>query len=71
MAVPLSQRVAESRARLIEAGGRSIPRGMLKPDAAQALADLVAAGYAATETGVIAAALLDAQKKLRRGENNS
>ena len=66
MATSLSARVAASRERLKAAGGRAIPRGMLQPDAAQALAELLAAGYAPSETGVISTALLDAQKKLNR-----
>jgi len=44
---------------------------MLQPDAAQALAELLSAGYAPTESGVIATALLDVQKKLRRTAKNS
>lgn len=71
MAVSLSERVKRSKLALIERGGRAIPRGMLQPDAAQALAELLAAGYAPTESGVIATALLDVQKKLRRTAKNS
>jgi hypothetical protein len=44
---------------------------MLQPDAAQALAELLAAGYGPTETGVISAALLDAQKKMNRAAKNT
>lgn len=47
------------------------PRGVLQPDAAAALAALLDAGYSDTATGVISAALLDAQKKLRRTAKNS
>ncbi len=71
MAVSLSERVKKSKLALIERGGRAIPRGMLQPDAAQALAELLSAGYAPTESGVIATALLDVQKKLRRTAKNS
>jgi hypothetical protein len=71
MATSLSARVAASRERLKAAGGRAIPRGMLQPDAAQALAELLAAGYGPTETGVISAALLDAQKKMKRAAKNT
>lgn len=71
MATSLSARVAASRERLKAAGGRAIPRGMLQPDAAQALAELLAAGYAPSETGVISAALLDAQKKMNRAAKNT
>lgn len=66
MAVSLSERVKKSKLALIERGGRAIPRGMLQPDAAQALAELLAARYAPSETGVISTALLDAQKKMNR-----
>lgn len=70
MATSLSERVRASRERLKQAGGRAIPRGMLQPDAAAALADLLAAGYAGTETGVISTALLDAQRKISRSLTN-
>lgn len=70
MATSLSERVRASRERLKLAGGRAIPRGMLKPDAAAALAALLTAGYADSEAGVISAALLDAQKKIRRNPTN-
>lgn len=65
-----AQRVRKSEASLIERGGRRMPSGMLQPDAAQALADLVAAGYAASPVAVISAALLDAQRKIRRNPTN-
>lgn len=68
MALTLSERVAASREKLKAAGGRAVPRGMLQPDAARALAELLDSGYAANETAVISAALLDAQKKLVRGQ---
>lgn len=48
-----------------------MPSGMLKPDAAQALAQLLTAGYADSEAGVIAAALLDAKKKMERAPKTS
>ena len=41
-----------------------MPSGMLQPEAAQALAALVACGYAASPVAVITTALLDAQKKM-------
>lgn len=56
--------VRRSESALKQRGGRRMPNGMLQPDAAQALADLVAAGYAASPVAVISAALLDAQKKV-------
>lgn len=43
-----------------------MPDGHLQPDAAQALEDLLAAGYARSPVAVIATALLDAQRKLNR-----
>jgi hypothetical protein len=61
-----SQRVMRANAALIEKGGRRMPGGYLQPDAAQALADLIAAGYAGGAVAVISAALLDAQRKLGR-----
>ena len=71
MATSLSARVAASRERLKAAGGRAIPRGMLQPAAAQALADLVATGYAESPVAVISAALLDAQRKISRSGSAS
>lgn len=65
-AVSASQRVAKARAKLLQEGGRRLPTGYLQPDAASALDALLAAGYAPTTTGVIAAALLDAQRKIAR-----
>lgn len=61
-----SERVRRANAALVARGGRRIPDGHLQPDAAQALADLVAAGYGASPMACIAAALLDAQKKVQR-----
>ena len=66
MAVSLTDRVKKSQQAAIERGGRATPRGILKPDAAAALAALLGAGYSDTATGVISAALLDAEKKIRR-----
>lgn len=67
-AAPLTpaQRVRRAEASLRERGGRRMPDGHLQPDAAQALADLVASGYAASPVAVISAALLDAQRKINR-----
>lgn len=61
-----AQRVRRAEASLRERGGRRMPDGHLQPDAAQALADLVASGYAASPVAVISAALLDAQRKISR-----
>lgn len=60
------QRVRRAEAALKERGGRRMPGGMLQPDAAQALDELIAAGYAGSPLAVISAALLDAKKKINR-----
>ena len=65
-AKPLSQRVRDSEKALKARGGRRMPSGFLQPDAALALADLVAAGYAPSPVAVISAALLDAQMYMAR-----
>ena len=61
---PLSQRVKDSQNSLKTRGGRRMPSGFLQPEAAQALADLVAAGYAPSPVAVISFALLDARRKI-------
>jgi hypothetical protein len=61
-----AQRVAKAREKLLQEGGRRLPTGYLQPDAAAALDALLSAGYAPTATGVIAASLLDAQRKITR-----
>ena len=61
-----AQRVRKAQQALKERGGRRMPSGYLQPDAAQALADLVASGYGASPVAVISAALLDTQKKVKR-----
>lgn len=66
-----AQRVRRAEASLRERGGRRMPDGHLQPDAAQALADLVATGYAASPVAVISAALLDAQRKISRSGSAS
>lgn len=66
-ALTLSQRVRRAESSLKERGGRRMPNGFLQPDAAQALADLVQAGYAPSPVAVISAALLDARRKVKRG----
>ena len=53
-----SERVRRANAALVARGGRRMPDGYLQPDAAQALADLVATGYAPSPVAVIAKALL-------------
>lgn len=62
-----SQRVRRAESALKARGGRRMPDGHLQPDAAQALADLVQAGYAPSQVAVISAALLDARRKVKRG----
>ena len=62
----LAQRVRRAEASLKERGGRRMPNGYLQPDAAQALDDLVATGYALSPVAAISAALLDARKKAKR-----
>ena len=64
-----AQRVRRAEAALKERGGRRMPDGHLQPDAAQALADLVASGYAASPVAAISAALLDAQRKIGRSKS--
>lgn len=59
-----------SEQRSIAAGAVRMPGGLLPADAAQALARLVAAGYAPSKTAAIARALLAAeksQKKIKKG----
>ena len=60
------QRVVRSNEKTISNGGRRMPDGMLQPEAARALDELVAAGYAASRVSVISTALLDARRKLQR-----
>jgi len=48
-----------------------MPGGHLQPDAAQALADLVAAGYADGAVAAISMALLDARRKLGRTQSRA
>lgn len=71
MSEPLTpaQRVRRAEASLRERGGRRMPDGHLQPDAAHALADLVASGYAASPVAAISAALLDAQRKIGRSKS--
>lgn len=64
----LAQRVRDSEKALKARGGRRMPSGFLQPDAALALADLVASGYALSPVAVISAALLDANRKITRSK---
>jgi len=61
-----AQRVQAYTARLLASGGARIPSGYLTPEQATMLADLLASGYAQTQSGVIVAALCDAHKKMCR-----
>lgn len=65
-AKPLVDRVRDSEARSLEAGAMRMPGGLLKPDVAQALIELVNAGYADGKTAVISRALLEARKRLKK-----
>jgi hypothetical protein len=51
-------------------GGRRIPSGYLQPEEAQALDELIKAGYAASPLAVMKSALLDAHKKVKRLKNS-
>lgn len=55
-----AQRVKRSQGALIARGGRRMPSGYLQPEAAQALSDLVATGYAPSPVAAISKALLSA-----------
>ena len=61
-----AQRVRSAEAALAARGGRRMPNGHLQPDAAQALQSLVDGGYASSPVAAISAALLDAERSLRR-----
>jgi hypothetical protein len=61
--VPLSERVAKSRAALEKRGGVKLPAGWLQPDAAKALKYLHKRGYAPTRTGCIARSLTEAAER--------
>lgn len=58
------QRVRDSEARKIQAGGRRIPGGVMPADAAQALDKLTAAGYGDSASACIFRALIDAADRL-------
>ena len=60
-----AQRVRKAEQALRDRGGKRLS-GYLQPDAAQALAELVASGYALNPVAVISAALLDANRKIAR-----
>jgi hypothetical protein len=58
-----AQRVRNSEARKVQAGGRRMPGGVLPPDAAAALESLQASGYAPSTTACIARALVEAASR--------
>ena len=66
MAATPSQRVAKSRQKLTEAGGKRLPTVYLQPETAKALQTLLDAQYAPTVSGVVSQALLDAARKVAR-----
>lgn len=68
-AVPLADRVAKSRAALVERGGARIPSGWLQPEPAKALHYLHSHGFDPTRVGCISHALVDAAEKLRKREH--
>lgn len=59
-----SASVRRSQARVIESGGRRMPSGMLKDDAAKALDALLRAGYAPSAVAAISAALIAEARKV-------
>jgi hypothetical protein len=56
----LAERVERAKAKAMKAGARRTPSGMLRPQAAEALAKLRSIEYAPSETGCIEAALIEA-----------
>lgn len=52
-----------SEARKVKAGGRRIPGGVLRPEAAEALAKLESDGFAKSATACIEQALIEAAKR--------
>lgn len=68
---PLSLRVRESEARSIDAGAVRVPGGLLPPNAAVALTELLESGYANSKVGVISKALIEVRKRHGRGSQKS
>lgn len=68
METPLtpSQRVIRANKALLARGGKRMPGGYLQPATAQALAELVACGYAPSPVACIVAALHAAHKNIKR-----
>lgn len=65
--IPGADRVRKANAALLAKGGARLS-GFLRPDGAAALDALFAAKYAGSRLAVINAALIDAHKKLARGQ---
>lgn len=65
-----AERVKRAEDKAIAAGARQTPRGLLSPDAAQALDDLQRSGYAGSATGCISRALVDSALKLRNEKDH-
>ena len=63
---PLVQRVRDSEAKSLESGAERLPGGLLKPDVALALKELLDAGYATGKTEAISRAILEAKKRLKK-----
>lgn len=64
--VPLSDRVRQSRERLVKRGGCKIPAGFFQPGPAEALEFLHRHGYDPTRVGCMARALEEAAARLRQ-----
>lgn len=64
--IPPAARVNASEKKRIAAGARQTPRGILPAEAAVALEELMASGYAASATACIAKALVEANARRRR-----
>lgn len=58
-----AERARKSEARKVREGGRRMPGGVLPAEAAQALAELQASGYATSAAGCIARALREAAER--------
>lgn len=58
-----AQMVRSSEARKVAAGGRRIPGGVLRPEAAEALAKLESDGFAKSATACIEQALIEIAKR--------
>ena len=61
-----SQLVRESEARSIAAGAVRMPGGLLPAEAASALNELLADGYAGSKIAVISKAIIEAREKQKK-----